>query len=167
MSEAEPRTALVTGASRGIGRAIALALAGDGYDVAVTARTVTEGTGQFGLPGSLERTVAEIEALGRRALAVPLDLLDRDALVPAVDRVLDTFGHLDVLVNNAIYVSDGGLAPFIDTDPVDLERQDLRRPHRAAAPQPAGAAGDGRTRSRHGDQRDRGRRARATHAQAW
>ena len=55
---------------------------GDGYDVAVTARTVTEGTGQFGLPGSLERTVAEIEALGRRALAVPLDLLDRDALFP-------------------------------------------------------------------------------------
>ena len=35
--------------------------------------------------------------------------------------MLDTFGHLDVLVNNAIYVSDGGLAPFIDTDPVDLE----------------------------------------------
>jgi NAD(P)-dependent dehydrogenase (short-subunit alcohol dehydrogenase family) len=123
VSVTEPRTALVTGASRGIGRAIALALAGDGYDVAVTARTETEGTGQFGLPGSLERTVADIEATGRRALAVPLDLLDRDELVPAVDRVLDAFGHLDVLVNNAIYVSDGGLAPFIDTDPVDLERR--------------------------------------------
>ena len=123
MTVTEPRTALVTGASRGIGRAIALALAGEGYDVAVTARTVTEGTGQFGLPGSLETTVADIEAMGRRALAVPLDLLDRDALVPAVERVLDGFGYLDVLVNNAIYVSDGGLGLFIDTDPVDLERR--------------------------------------------
>ena len=167
MSGAEPRTALVTGASRGIGRAIALALAGDGYDVAVTARTVREGTGQFGLPGSLERTVAEIEALGRRALAVPLDLLDRDALVPAVDRVLDEFGHLDVLVNNAIYVSEGGLAPVHRHRSRRPRAEDLRRPHRAAAPQSAGAARDGRTRSGHGDQRDRGRRARATHAQAW
>ena len=119
----EARTALVTGASRGIGRAIALALADEGYDVAVTARTVVEGTGPFGLPGSLETTVGEIEAKGRRALAVPLDLLDRDALVPAVEGVLEAFEHLDVLVNNAIYVSDGGLDPFVDTDPVDLERR--------------------------------------------
>jgi NAD(P)-dependent dehydrogenase (short-subunit alcohol dehydrogenase family) len=117
------RTALVTGASRGIGRAIALALAEDGYDVAVTARTVTEGTGQFGLPGSLDTTVAEIGARGRRALAVPLDLLDRDALAPTVERVLGELGHLDVLVNNAIYVSDRGLDAFVDTDPVDLERR--------------------------------------------
>src|SRR4029453_14621718 len=69
------------------------------------------------------RTVAGIEARGRRALAVPLDLLDRDALVPAVERVLAPFGHLELRVNNAIYVSDGGLAPFIDPDPVDLERR--------------------------------------------
>src|SRR5436189_2610650 len=123
MTALEPRTALVTGASRGIGRAIALALADDGYDVAVTARTVTEGTGQFGLPGSLETTVGDIEARGQRALAVPLDLLDRDALVPTVERVLAELGHLDVLVNNAIYVSDKGLDAFVDTDPDDLERR--------------------------------------------
>ena len=128
-------------------------------------RTVTEGTGQFGLPGSLERTVAEIEALGRRALAVPLDLLDRDALVPAADGVLDVFGHLDVLVNNAIYVSDGGLAPFIDTDPVDLERRifaDLTAQLLLSQPVLRAMARG----SRHGDQRHRGRRARAAHAQA-
>jgi NAD(P)-dependent dehydrogenase (short-subunit alcohol dehydrogenase family) len=114
---------MVTGASRGIGRAIALALADDGYDVAVTARTVTEGTGQFGLPGSLESVVATVEGSGVRALAIPLDLLDRDALVPAVDRVLAEWGHLDVLVNNAIYVSEQSAIPFLDTDPDDLVRR--------------------------------------------
>ncbi|HZP30686.1 MAG TPA: SDR family NAD(P)-dependent oxidoreductase, partial [Acidimicrobiia bacterium] len=92
---------MVTGASRGIGRAIALALAGEGYDVAITARTVVEGTSSEGLPGSLQATAAEIEALGREALQVRLDLLERDALVPAVEAVLDAWGHVDVLVNNA------------------------------------------------------------------
>jgi NAD(P)-dependent dehydrogenase (short-subunit alcohol dehydrogenase family) len=118
-----PRTAMVTGASRGIGRAIALALAADGYDVAVTARTVTEGTGPDRLPGSLDTTVAEIEAADRRALAVPLDLLDRDALVPAAEHILAEFGSLDVLVNNAIYVGPGHLDRFVDVDPGELERR--------------------------------------------
>jgi NAD(P)-dependent dehydrogenase (short-subunit alcohol dehydrogenase family) len=117
------RTAMVTGASRGIGRAIAVALAGEGYDVAITARTVTEGAGPEGLPGSLESTAAAIEATGRRALQIPLDLLDRAALVPAVETVLDTWGDLDVLVNNAIYVGPGNDARFLDVDPGDLERR--------------------------------------------
>ncbi len=118
-----PPTALVTGASRGIGRACALALAGAGYDVAVTARTVSEGTSVEGLPGSLAVTTAEIEALGGRPLAVPLDLLDRDSLVPAVEAVLDAFGHLDVLVNNAIYVGSGNDQRFLDVSMVDLEKR--------------------------------------------
>ena len=117
----EQRTAMVTGASRGIGRAIALALAEDGYDVAITARTVREGTGRSGLPGSLESTAAEIEMLGRQALSVPLDLLDRDALLPAVEGVLTSWGHLDVLVNNAIFVADGPDEPFAEADPQALE----------------------------------------------
>ncbi len=116
-------TAMVTGASRGIGRACALALAAAGYDVAVTARTVTEGTSEEGLPGSLASTTAEIEALGGRALAVPLDLLDRDALVPAVETVLSAFGYLDVLVNNAIYVGPGNDDRFIDADMVEVEKR--------------------------------------------
>ena len=116
-------TALVTGASRGIGKAIALALAGAGYDVAITARTVTEGTSDEGLPGSLATTLAEIEALGAKALAVPMDLLDRDALVPAVETVLDAFGYLDVLVNNAISVGPGNDQRFLDVDMADVERR--------------------------------------------
>ncbi len=114
---------MVTGASRGIGRACALALAGAGYDVAVTARTITEGTSDEGLPGSLATTTAEIEALGVRSLAVPLDLLDRDSLVPAVETVLLEFGHLDVLVNNAIYVGSGNDQRFLDVSISDLEKR--------------------------------------------
>lgn len=122
-------TALVTGASRGIGRATALALAEAGFDVAITARTVHDGDASAltadgtMLPGSLASTAAEIEALGRRAVQIPLDLLDRDALVPAVRTAIDALGHLDVVVNNAIYVAPGGPKSFLEVSPDDLEKQ--------------------------------------------
>jgi hypothetical protein len=125
----ETRTALVTGASRGIGRATAIAFAEAGFDVAITARTVVDGDptaltddGKV-LPGSLASTAAAIEALGQRAVQVPLDLLDRDALVPAVESAISGLGHLDVVVNNAIYVTGGGPKHFLDTDPDDLVNQ--------------------------------------------
>ncbi len=114
---------MVTGASRGIGRACALALAGAGYDVAVTARTIVEGTSDEGLPGSLATTTAEIEALGSRAFALPLDLLERNSLVPTVEAVLTEFGHIDVLVNNAIYVGQGNDERFLDVSIDDLEKR--------------------------------------------
>lgn len=130
MTTAMAPTALVTGASRGIGRATAIALADRGYDVAITARTVREGDPSARtadpsvvLPGSLESTAAEIAARGRRAVQVPLDLLDRDALVPAVDAAIAELGHLDVVVNNAIYVSDGGHLPFLECDPDDIVKR--------------------------------------------
>ena len=109
------RTALVTGASRGIGKGIAVALARAGYDVAITARTVNEGdpssiapeTGQA-LPGSLATTAEEIEAFGVRAVPIRLDLLELDTLASAVDAAITGLGgRLDVLVNNAIYVGEG------------------------------------------------------------
>lgn len=115
--------AMVTGASRGIGRAIALELAKRGFDVAITARTVTDDDASSGLPGSLATTSREIVAHGVRAHAVRLDLLDRDALVPAVTSVLDHFGRIDVLVNNAIYVGPGNRDRFLDVDPELLERR--------------------------------------------
>ncbi len=125
-------TALVTGASRGIGRAIALGLATAGFDLAITARTVHEGdptasdpvTGAA-LPGSLDSTASTIEALGRRAVPIRLDLLDLDALAPAVDTAIAGLGHLDVLVNNAIYVGPGGHMRYLDTEPDELARRVL------------------------------------------
>ena len=85
------RSALVTGGGRGIGRAIALGLAEAGADVALAARTARE----------LEAVADEIRARGRRALAIPTDMMDREAVVTAVARAAEGFGRLDVLVNNA------------------------------------------------------------------
>ncbi len=116
------RVALVTGASRGIGKATALALADAGLDVAVTARTVREGEGVDDsdtagrpVPGSLETTAGLVEERGVRALPVPMDLLDRASLGAAVDRVLDEWGRLDVLVNNAVHTGPGSMLRFEDT----------------------------------------------------
>ncbi len=125
------RTALVTGASRGIGKAVAIALARAGYDVAITARTVNEGDpssiapeGGTSLPGSLATTALAIEAIGTRAVPVALDLLQLDSLASAVDTAIDGLaGRLDVLVNNAIYVGPGGELRFGDCSPDDLVRR--------------------------------------------
>jgi len=89
------QVALVTGAARGLGRAIALALADAGADVALGLRRA----------GTADDLVAEIEAMGRRALAVQMDVTDLAQIGPAVDTVVDRFGRLDILVNSA------GLAP--------------------------------------------------------
>jgi len=119
------RVALVTGASRGIGKATALALAERGFDVAITARTRREGEhrepsladdplGAAPLPGSLETTAALIAERGREALSIPMDLLDRDSVGAAARRVVDAWGRVDVLVNNAVYTGQGSLDHFVD-----------------------------------------------------
>ncbi|MGP0031494.1 MAG: SDR family NAD(P)-dependent oxidoreductase [Acidimicrobiales bacterium] len=123
MTSAGPPVALVTGASRGIGRAVAVALAEAGYAVAVTARTVTEQEAPAGVGGSLESTGAMITAAGSDALPLRLDLLDREALAPAVDAVVARWGRLDVMVNNAVYVGPQNEWRFVDVDPTELERR--------------------------------------------
>jgi len=122
--------ALVTGASRGIGKAIARHLARAGCDVAIAARTRHEGeerehsstvaaSNTRPLPGSLDSTATEVEAEGGRALSVYLDLLDRTSLGSAVATVLERWGRIDILVNNGRYVGPGHMDQLLDT-PVEL-----------------------------------------------
>jgi citronellol/citronellal dehydrogenase len=92
------RVAMVTGASRGVGKALALRLAAEGCDVVVAAKTVTPDPR---LPGTIHDTAREIEALGRRALAAELDVRDDVAVERVVKQALGRFGQVDFLVNNA------------------------------------------------------------------
>ena len=85
------RVAVVTGASKGLGKAIAMALAGAGADVALSPRNRDD----------LEAVKASIVSLGRRAEVFCVDVLDKRIVDEAVKATLETFGHIDILVNNA------------------------------------------------------------------
>ncbi len=92
------RVAIVTGASRGIGKAIALGLAGAGARVVVAARTTDPG-GR--LPGTIHETAQAIQARGGQALAVPFDVTDEASVDVLVARTQEEWGQVDILVNNA------------------------------------------------------------------
>jgi NAD(P)-dependent dehydrogenase (short-subunit alcohol dehydrogenase family) len=130
------RVALVTGASRGIGKVCAIYLARAGYDVAITARSVHEGEQRehsptvkdsktSPLPGSLLATAALIEAESRRALPVAADLLDLMSLGACVATVLERWGRVDVVVHNGRYIGPGHMDVLLDT-PVELIEKQLR-----------------------------------------
>jgi citronellol/citronellal dehydrogenase len=96
------RTLFVTGASRGIGLAIALRAAVDGANIVLVAKT-TEPNPK--LPGTLYSAAEAIEAAGGRALPVPTDIRDEDAVASAVKAGIECFGGIDILVNNASAIS--------------------------------------------------------------
>jgi NAD(P)-dependent dehydrogenase (short-subunit alcohol dehydrogenase family) len=104
MSNLEGRTALVTGGGRGLGRAVALALAEQGAAVAVGARSTHE----------VDAVAGELREAGHRAVSVPLDVSDAGAVDNAVRRVTDELGPIDVLVNNAGVVWPLGLLLRVD-----------------------------------------------------
>ncbi len=110
------RVAVVTGSSRGIGRAMALRLAREGASVVITGKSET---GTEKLPGSIHTVVAEVEAAGGSALAVRVDVRHEEEVKAMVDATVDRFGRLDILINNA-----GALwwQPVVDTPP---KRYDL------------------------------------------
>ncbi len=99
------RAAIVTGGSRGLGRAIALALAAEGAAVAVAGRT--EQVWDDRLPGTIGETVADIEVAGGRGVAVRADLTDRDDVARLVGQARDALGPITILVNNAAFTAPG------------------------------------------------------------
>jgi NAD(P)-dependent dehydrogenase (short-subunit alcohol dehydrogenase family) len=115
----EGKVAIVTGASRGIGKEIALELARNGADVVVAARGGQ--TTATPLPGSVEETAAEIAALGRRSLALHVDVAKDEDVYRMIDRTKAEFGRIDIVVNNAATLGREG-GNFLDGDPDFLMR---------------------------------------------
>jgi len=110
------KTIFITGASRGIGKAIGLRAARDGANVVVAAKTVEA---HPRLPGTIYTAASEIEMEGGRALAVQMDVRFEDQVRAAVDKAVERFGGIDVLVNNASAIS---LTGTLDTE---MKRYDL------------------------------------------
>jgi 3-oxoacyl-[acyl-carrier protein] reductase len=115
------KVALVTGASRGIGHAIAVELARLGADVAVTARTVTPRDDD--LTGTIHETADAVERAGAKALAIGADLQRPEERARVVDEVLAAFGRVDVLVNNAADTGDNVFRGFWETTPEEWAAQ--------------------------------------------
>lgn len=122
--------AFVTGASRGVGKGIAVTLAKHGFDVAITARTLEEGeerehsstvkkSDTSPIPGSLNSTADLIRAEGVECLVLQADLLDRASLGAAAATVLERWGGIDLLVHNARFIGPGHMDPMMDV-PVDV-----------------------------------------------
>lgn len=105
------RAAIVTGGGRGIGRAITLALAQEGADVAINYRRDEEAANE---------TITEVKKLGRKGIAVQCDVTDWDKVQAMVADVAETFGKIDILVNNAGIVSRGSFSA--DTEVEELHR---------------------------------------------
>lgn len=121
------KVVFISGASRGIGRATALAFAKAGYHVAISARELDNHVERKNkvsdssyAEGSLQETALMIKNGGGEVLAVKMDLLDHDSVARAVNDVLSYFGHIDVLINNAIYQG-----PDLNLPLMSLSRQTL------------------------------------------
>jgi len=110
------KTLFITGASRGIGLAIALRAARDGANIAIVAKTVKE---HKTLPGTIYSAADEIEKAGGKALAIQCDIRDEESVKKAIELTVKTFGGIDILVNNASAIS------LTNTEETDLKRFDL------------------------------------------
>ncbi len=127
------KRAFVTGASRGIGKAIAIKLAQGGFDVAITARTVEEGeerehsstvkrSDTSPLPGSLNSTAQAMRAAGAEVMVLPADLTQRASLGAAATTVLERWGGVDLLVHNARFIGPGHMDLILETPVEVLEK---------------------------------------------
>jgi len=98
VADLKGRVAVITGASRGIGRECCLALARQGCHIVVVAKSVTE---TDNLPGTIFSVAQEVKALGVRALPLQIDIRDEEAVSRGVEKIIAEFGRIDILVNNA------------------------------------------------------------------
>ncbi len=116
MASLQGKTLFVTGASRGIGKAIALRAAADGANVAIAAKTAEP---HPKLQGTVYTAAAEIEAAGGKALPLVVDVRDDAVVAAAIEQTVQHFGGLDILVNNASAIN---LTPILETP---MKRYDL------------------------------------------
>src|ERR1041385_1168594 len=105
MTTMSNKVAVVTGASRGIGKRVSIDLASKGYDVVCTARSSNASPGK--LEGTIDETAAQVEAQGAKAMPVGLDVRDADGVQALADRVFDEWGRVDLLINNAAVAPPG------------------------------------------------------------
>ncbi len=116
MSSLRGKTLFITGASRGIGKAIALRAAKDGANIVIAAKTAEA---HAKLPGTIYSAAQEVEAAGGKALAVPTDIRFEEQVLAAVKAAVDRFGGIDILVNNASAIS------LTDTASTPMKKFDL------------------------------------------
>jgi citronellol/citronellal dehydrogenase len=116
MRSLKGKTLFVTGASRGIGKSIALRAARDGANIVVAAKTAEE---HRSLPGTIHSAAAELEAAGGRALPLTVDVRDENRVAAAVREAVEAFGGIDIVVNNA------GAISLTDTAGTPMRRFDL------------------------------------------
>ena len=121
MAGLEGRAALVIGASRGMGKQMAIELARHGADVAVAARTAA--TSDSDLPGTTVATAEEIRALGRRSEPIRVDLADPAGIDAMVQRAIELFGRVDILVHSVQYHGHGMYDSFLETTIEEFEEQ--------------------------------------------
>lgn len=110
------KTVLITGATRGIGKAIALKLAAEGANIVIAAKSVEENPK---LGGTIFTAAAEMEAAGGKALAIQCDIRHEDQVQNVVDKTVERFGGIDILVNNASAIS------LTTTEQTEIKRFDL------------------------------------------
>jgi NAD(P)-dependent dehydrogenase (short-subunit alcohol dehydrogenase family) len=121
VAELEDHAALVIGASRGMGKQMAIELARLGADVAVAARTALASDSD--LPGTTGATADEIRAFGRRAEPIRVDLVNGADIDGMVARAIELLGHIDIGVHSVQYHGHGMYDPFVDTSIEELEEQ--------------------------------------------